>query len=308
MKKQYDAYLLYWSNRHNKMVNSYVSSLLIGHCKSDDLVEKYNEFDKIMQLDSNYLLHVGIYGPNVNLSFECKLAIDLEEMDITLLRIGSRSLHAAHTAFRKGIKKFYSGKVNAKESQYFDLDDFFNDIHFFFKLSSARREDYSSLEAIKNVVVEYVQKHTEAKRLSMKYVTLRCLDQWINLKEYFLNFLPKQKNFKHEISKAQRYVCIKAALEEPLTDAYLSFCTFVAHDFESFLLPFQTKEAMIHLLYTSMCKLLSDPQSKCIKKKVLSSESCENIDLGKKENLKPVNLIDIGAKAKAMFAGLNFSG
>ena len=57
-----------------------------------------------------------------------------------------------------------------------------------------------------------------------------------------------------------------------------------------------------------MCKLLSDPQSKCIKKKVLSSESCENIDLGKKENLKPVNLIDIGAKAKAMFAGLNFSG
>ena len=114
--------------------------------------------------------------------------------------------------------------------------------------------------------------------------------------------MPKQKNFKQEISKTQRYVRIKAALEEPLTEAYLSFCAFVAHDFELFLLPFQTKELMIHLLYPSMCKLLS----KCLKKKVLSNESCANIELSKKENLKFVNLIDIGTKAKVMFADSNF--
>ena len=81
----------------------------------------------------------------------------------------------------------------------------------------------------------------------------------------------------------------------------MSFYAFAAHDFESFLLPFQAKEPMIHLLYPSMCKLVSDLLSKCIKKKVLSNESCENIDLGKKENIT-----DIGAKARVMFGDSNF--
>ena len=171
---------------------------------------------------------------------------------------------------------------------------------------SARREDYASSEAITNVVTEYAKKHTETRWLSMKYVALRCLDQWINLKEYFLNFLPKQRNFKHEISKAQGYVSIKAALEEPLTEVYVSFCAFVAHDLELFLLPLQTKEPVVHLLYPPICKLLSNLQSKYIKNKVLSNQSRENINLGKKENLKPLNLIDIGRKVKVMYADSNF--
>ena len=61
VKKQYDAYLSYWSNRHNKVVNSYDS-----HCKANDLVEHYNDFAKIMKLDSNYLPHIGMDGPKMN--------------------------------------------------------------------------------------------------------------------------------------------------------------------------------------------------------------------------------------------------
>ena len=104
--------------------------MFVGHCKADDLVEHYNEFPKIMQLDSNYLLHIGKDGPNVNLSFESKLATNLDEMDNTFLRIGSSSLYPTQTAFRKGNKKFYSGKVNAEKSQHFDLNDFFNDFFY----------------------------------------------------------------------------------------------------------------------------------------------------------------------------------
>ena len=99
VKKQYDPYLSYWSNHHSKVVNSYVGSLFVGRCKADDLVEHYNEFVKMMQLDSNYLLHIGMNGLNRNLSFESKLATDLEEMDTTFQRIGSCSLHPTHTAF-----------------------------------------------------------------------------------------------------------------------------------------------------------------------------------------------------------------
>ena len=89
----------------------------------------------------------------------------------------------------------------------------------------------------------------------------RSMDKF---KRVFFELFAKVENFKHEISKMQQYVCIKVALEEPLTEACMSFCAFVAHEFESFLLPFESKELMIHLLYSSMCKLLS----KCIKNKV----------------------------------------
>ena len=86
---------------------------------------------------------------------------------------------------------------------------------------------------------------------------------------------------------------MKKGVGEPLTEAYVSFCSFTVHDFESFLLPLPTGESMIHQLFTSMCKLLNDIQSKFIKKKKLSSdlESNTYIDVSKKENLKPLNLI-----------------
>ena len=65
---------------------------------------------------------------------------------------------------------------------------------------------------------------------------------------------------------------------------------------------------MIHQLFPSMCKLLNDIQSKFIKKKKLSSDLESNIyiDVSKKENLKPSNLIDIGTKAKLMFSNSTF--
>ena len=40
-----------------------------------------------MQLGSNYLLHIGMDIPNVNLSFESKLVANLKEMGTTFLRI-----------------------------------------------------------------------------------------------------------------------------------------------------------------------------------------------------------------------------
>ena len=102
-------------------------------------------------------------GPNVNLSFENNLESTLESINTSFLRIGTCSLHPTHIAFRKGIKSLYSNTINIsgeKEST-FDLDDFFNDLHFFFKLASAKREDYASFENVTNVVAQYAKKHVE---------------------------------------------------------------------------------------------------------------------------------------------------
>ena len=72
--------------------------------------------------------------------------------------------------------------------------------------------------------------------------------------EYFLTFLPTQKNFKQEIlptiqkNTKKRYKRIKAALENTTTQVYISFSSYVAQDFENFLQTFQANEPMIHML------------------------------------------------------------
>ena len=169
------------------------------------MVEHYVEFVKQVDIDSKFLLHFGMDGPNVNLSFEDKLTQKLSEVDTSFLKLGSCPLHPVHSAFQKEIKQLFqrqfpsetsnsegSGELPKKKGT-FDLDDFFTDIHSFFKLSSTRHEDYTSLESFTGLVAEYAKKHAETRWVSMKYVAVRCLEQWPNLKEYFLKFLPKQE-------------------------------------------------------------------------------------------------------------------
>ena len=109
--------------------------------------------------------------------------------------------HPVHSALAKGIKKFFQcayqdiSDSEKDKTASFNMNNFFQDLRFFFKCSSARREDYALLASIAGVTTEYMKKHAETCWVSIKYVALRCLEQWGNLKEYFLQFLPQQKNF-----------------------------------------------------------------------------------------------------------------
>ena len=101
IKKQYDGYVSYWSPRYDQVVSAYASSLFVGHCNADDLVEHYNNFVDKLELKSDYLLHLGMDGPNVNLSFENNLESTLESINTSFLRIGTCSLHPTHTALKR---------------------------------------------------------------------------------------------------------------------------------------------------------------------------------------------------------------
>ena len=115
VKKLMDGYVQYWSKASNQIENVYCGSLFVGHCTRKDLVEHHNSFCKDMELDSNYLLQIGMDGPNVNLAFEEKVSMHLEnDMCTNLLKLGSCQLHPTHSAFRYGVKVLG-----------FDLDTFF---------------------------------------------------------------------------------------------------------------------------------------------------------------------------------------
>ena len=120
-------------------------------------------------------------GPNVNLKFEEDLKGKFEENSYkTFLDIDTCTLHKVHTSFKKGISK-----------PPLDIDQFAVNLHSFFKLSSARREGYTELKELTEVAAQYVLRHSSVQWLTMKYVVIRIIEQWSNLKEYFLRFIPK---------------------------------------------------------------------------------------------------------------------
>ena len=90
-----------------------------------------------MNLAPSYLLHLGIDGLSVNKSFDDKLLTELRDQDTQKLNIGSCCLSKVHNAFRNALKQTDC-----------DFDQFAIDIHSFFKLSSARRDNYLSMEEV----------------------------------------------------------------------------------------------------------------------------------------------------------------
>ena len=85
VKKQY-GYASYQSPRYDQVVSAYAGSLFVGHCNEDDLVEHYNHFVDKLELKSDYLLHLGMDGPIVNLSFKNKLESNLESINTSFFK------------------------------------------------------------------------------------------------------------------------------------------------------------------------------------------------------------------------------
>ena len=146
-------------------MNSYCGSIFISHCSHKDLIQHYHEIENAMELDSTLLLHLGMDGPNVNKKFANVLISETEEeINCKVLNIGTCF---THFTFRFEELK----KLN------FDFDEFFLDVHFFFKLSSSDHEDYALLGELTSVVAKYAMKHPSTRWLSMKYVSIYLLDQ-----------------------------------------------------------------------------------------------------------------------------------
>ena len=83
------------------------------------------------------------------------------------------SIHIANNAFLEGIKCL-KDNVN--------VDQFSIDLHFFFKPSAVRREDYKGVFKLTDVTMHYVIKHCQTCWLSLDKVLVRIIVQYKNLK------------------------------------------------------------------------------------------------------------------------------
>ena len=134
------------------------------------------------------------------------------------------------------------------------------------------------------------------------------------MKEYFITFFPKQKEFKQTIREAKRYKQIVGVFENELALPYLSFVTFLAHRYENYLLKFQSEEPLIHMLHSDM-NSLNDLMQNFVNKKSLFDvtdgiqvlnpvHSLVQLNLNKKESLKPKPFVDVGTHVKLLLEGI----
>ena len=81
----------------------YWDSSFMGHCTSHDLKNHFNE--RISDLNLNKILQVSMDGPSINLKLLRDVQSNCEELELlTLIDIGSCSLHTIHGAFKVGVE------------------------------------------------------------------------------------------------------------------------------------------------------------------------------------------------------------
>lgn len=296
VKKQYDGYVQYESKRFGDIVTRYCGSLFLGHCKAVDLKDHFFHFGRQLSWDINFLLQIETDGPNLNLSFRTLLKKQLKENhDKTIIDFGTCNLHKVHNGYSTALKELT-----------FDINTFLYNVWYFFKNSSARREDYKFSELITEIESQVILKHVSSRWLSMRPVQQRIIAQWENLKEYFLTFLPKQENFTKKIEPTEKYQSIRKGLTSKTSVLFMSFTVYVAEILEEFLILFQSSKPLIHILYPSIGDLLFKLMSNFIKKSALvdkegtrkEANELGKVDVNDKNNLIALHDIDFGHKAE----------
>lgn len=106
------------------------------------------------------------------------------------------------------------------------INQFAVDLHSFCKLSSAHREDYSSMEELTDITSNYLLSHSSVRSLTLKNVLVRIIEQWENLKKILPQFLTKVKRVQkicQGLKEVQKY---RGAFEWSINTAALGLCCF----------------------------------------------------------------------------------
>lgn len=158
---------------------------------------------------------------------------------IGLIYLGSCPLHLIHNSFKIGIA-----------TANWSIEELVNHLVFWFRHSPSRRADYLHIAPMG----KFLPYFTFTRWLDVDSILERVIEQWTNLTEYFLHYLPKQK--KNYLAK-RRYLPIKTVLQTASTLIRLNFLVFLSRNiYREILVWFQQSQPLIHLLYDECERLI----------------------------------------------------
>ena len=111
------------------------------------------------------------------------------------------------------------------------ISEFAIDLHLWFKMSAARREDYELVQEKMGLAKHKFLKHVECRWLSLPPALLRILEQLKGLKRYFLTVLPEKQSSS---TSNARYIRIERQLESKDPVPKMHFLVSVADIFNPF--------------------------------------------------------------------------
>lgn len=300
VKKQFDGYIQYYSEKFQRIVNHFCGSLFLGHCTAQQMLDHFFQFGEKLKWNLRNLLHLGMDGPYLNKKFQRELEAELKSVHgKSILDISTCPLHPIHNSLEKGLASIS-----------FDYDKFARNLHTFFKRSAARREDYSIANVDSELEIHFMRKHVSSRWVSLKKAYQRISEQWEHLQNYFLVFLPKQKNFSNDIESMEAYQFIATTLKKPETPIFVDFVVYLAGILESYLIPMESKQPKVHLMYTKMGELFYKLMSCFVKRSRLLDDKGRKLEareLGKLDvtkHLKDIHSVELGTKVKYLVANI----
>ena len=106
-----------------------------------------------------------------------------------------------------------------------------------FKHSSCKEDDFRELPG-KTIIEDesLLLRHVNKKWLALCLVLGRIVERWDDAKEYFLNYLPEEKEFKKSLQKNCHYQPIVKELKEEITTlAEIKFLIGIGSLFNTYL-------------------------------------------------------------------------
>lgn len=231
-----DVLVRFYSSNSGIVEVHFLKAVMFGHAFADTVSQAILDLLSDLKLPVSNILSLAADGPNVNKAIKTKL--DLAVINAGgkgLVDIGFCNLHVVHNSFRKGLDK-YGAKA----------EDLCIDVFYFFKRSSAQREDYQKIQEDLALEEHVFVRHVQTRWLSLLPAVIRILEQWDRLKKFFSKL---DKNEGHRTKE------IYSTLISDEARVQFTFLKEIKPLFDEFLLVFQTEGPVIHSLYASLVLL-----------------------------------------------------
>ena len=297
VNKQLDNKIWYWSLAQSQVVVHHQQTYFIGHATGQQIANKILSSNQDNGLSLKKLLTLESDAPNVNKTVwrivnDALLA--LTERSHGLVDIGTCNLHICQNAFGKGLGVFPN-----------EISEFVIDLHWLFKQSAARKEDFEAVQQELGLAQHTFLKHVESRWLSLLPEVVRALEHFQALEKYFLLELPRKQR---SMTSNARYIRIKSQFMSNDTVAKMHFLLSVGGIFEPFLKFFQSEEPLVHSLHEKFSLLLRLLMGRFIKKEVLMNKDGKKlgtIDVKASNNHLDVKDLEIGEETRRAISKLS---
>ena len=220
----------------------FYKAIVCNQTKSNDIIQAINDafiadnipWCKVLQIMSN--------SPNVMRGKDNGVIAQKKSKFVpNILDIGGCSLHHIHNAVSYATSAFGE-----------EIENFAIDTYSFFKHRTGLCEEFENIQALLDVAEYQILQFVSKRRLSIRPVVERLIEQWVPLVKFFKDLTKTHP----DVSKQDRTKRIVMHLSNLLTHIKMLFlkCTLV--HFERFEKLFQAKDTKIHILHLEMIQLV----------------------------------------------------